>query len=278
MSLLDELKAKADERRSEAELEAARQASEADHYRSQLLPRMLQTYSFLQELTAHLKVVDETCAVTYPLLPENKTITLYQGDYSVAIDSRQEPTQLELRCTATLSEPVTFEVKGKQEVLRHSQLLDRYTLKYERTEHKDDRFNIDSATFKVLGPLPLRVVIVADSGNRCLSLHFRNFDQAGVKTVNITPDKFDDTFLDRLGRFVLRQQTSLFSTELSEDARQKLQDKLAKQREEEERARRVIAEERAALDKAEYESRPSVRLARGLQSAADKLKARLNKN
>ena len=278
MSLLDELKAKADERRSDAELEAAKLANQAEFYQLQLLPRMLQAYTFLQELTAHLKVVDETCAVHYALLPDEKTVTLQQGDYSVAIDSRQEPTQLELRCKAHLPEPVTFDVKGKQEVLRHGQLMDRYGLKYERTERKDERFDIDSATFKLLGPLPVRVVIVADSENRCLSLHLRNVDQAGVKTVNIAPEKFDENFLDRLGRFVLRQQTSLFSTELSEEARQKLQDKLAAQRKEEERARRLIEEERAALAKAEYESRPSVRISRAMQSAADKLKAKLGKD
>lgn len=278
MSLLDELKAKADERRSDAELEAARLADQTAYYQSQLLPCMLQAYTFLQELTAHLKIVDDRCDVAYPLLPEDATITLQQGDYSVAIDSRQEPTQLELRCKAHLPEPVTFDVKGPAEVQRHKQLMDRYGLKYERTERKDDRFDIDSATFKLIGPIPVRVVIVADSENRCLGLHFRNVEQAGVKTVNITPDKFNDEFLDRLGRYILRQQANLFSTELSDEARQKLQEKLAKQREEDERARRVMEAERAALAKAEYESRPSVRLSRAMQSAADKLKAKLNKD
>lgn len=278
MGLLDELKAKADERRSDAELEAARLADQAAYYQSQLLPRMLQAYTFFQELSTHLKVVDETCSVSYPLLPEDKTLTLQQGDYSVAIDSRHQPVQLELRCKAVLSESVSYDVKGPQNVLRHGKLLDHYGLKYERTERKDERFDIDSATFKLIGPLPIRVVIVADSEAHCLSLHFRNFEQAGVKTINVKPDKFDGDFLDNLGRFVLRQQNNLFTTELSDDARQKLQDKLAQQREEEARARRVIEAEREALAKAEYERRPAVRLSRAMQAAAGKLKSRLNKD
>ncbi len=278
MSLLDELKAKADERRTDAELEAARLEEQAAFYQAELLPRMLATYNFLKEFSAHLNVVDEPCELSYPILPEEKAVTLYQGEYSVAIDSRQEPTQVELRCTATLPEAVTYEIDGKQLVERHRKMLDTYGLKYECTERKDERFELASAGFKLIGPLPVRVVFVADSASRCITVHLRNIDQAGVKTLNLSTSKFDDNFLDRVGRFVLRQQSTLFTAEISDEARRKLQDKLAEQREEEERARRVLEAERAELEKAKFESRASVKLSRAVQSAASKLKARLSKD
>jgi hypothetical protein len=271
MSLLDELKAKADEHRTDTEIEAARLADQAAHYQTQLLPRMVQAYSYLKELTEHLSVVDETCPADYPLLPAGKPITLQQGDYSVAIDSRQRPTQLELRCGATLAESIYYDIKGKKQVEQQQKLLNGYGLKYECTERKDDRFEIESAGFKLIGPLPIRVVLLADSEERCLTLHLRNIDRAGITSVNLAPSKFDGDFLDRLGRFILRQQSNLFSIELSKEARKKLHDKLSEQRAEEERARRVLEAKREALAKAEHDSRTTVKLSRAVKSAARKL-------
>ncbi len=278
MSLLDELKAKADERRSDDELEAARLADQAAFYQAELQPRLLKAYSFLKELCDHLKVLDEPCPVSYPLLPDEQHLSLLQENYSVSVDSRQEPTQIELRCHARFADPVEYEIQGKQLVERQRKLLDSYDLKYECTERKDDRFEIESAAFKLIGPMPVKAVIVADSEHRRLNVHLRNFEQAGIKTTALLPTKFDDNFLDQLGRFILRQENNLFTTELSEEARRRLQEKLALQREEEERARRVIEAEREALAKAEYERRPSVRLTRALHAAAKRITPRRDKS
>lgn len=275
MGLLDELREKAEEQRTQSERLAALEAELADFYREELRPRMHQAYNFFQQLVEHLKEVNEECTADYALLPEDGQVTCLQSDYSIIIDSSEEPTQLELRCKAHLPEPIEFDIKGKAEVLRHSKLLDKFDMKYERTDSKDARFDLASARFKVIGPIPIRVAIKANLENKNLSVIFRNFDASGVKSARIVPSKFNDDFLDTLGRYVLRQPVNLFGGELSKEARRKLREKLELQREEEARERRALEAERAALEKFEYENRTSVKLARAVSSATDKLKSQL---
>ena len=274
MGLLDELKEKAEEKRSQSEQLAALEAEAANFYRDQLQPRMYLAYNFFQQLVDHLKVVDETCQVAYPLLPDDGTATCEQRDYSIIIDSRDEPTQLELRCKAHLPQAIEFDIKGKNDVLRHSQLLDKFDMKYERTDSKDARFDLEGAHFKLIGPIPVRVAIKANLENKNLSVIFKNFETPGIKSARVIPGKFNEEFLDKLGRYILRQPVNLFSGELSEEARRKLREKLEQQRQEEERERRALEAERLAQEQAEYEARATVKLSRAVNSATDKLKAR----
>lgn len=277
MGLLDELKEKADQLRSHSAQLAATEAELSAFYQAQLKPKMYQAYNFAQQLVDHLNLVNEAIPVSYPLLPDDTALDCLQQDYSVLVDSRDEPTHLEVRCKAIVPTPVELQIKGKAEVLRYSHLLDSYQLRYQRTDSKDERLEIVSSRFKIIGPIPIRLAIKAHTETRSLEVLLRNISGAGVTAKRVLPEKFTDDFLDRLGRYLLRQPVDLFSSELSEDARQRLRERLKQKREVEAREHRALEVQRAALAQAEHENRPAAKLSKAVQKAGKQIRKRLTR-
>lgn len=256
MGLLDDLRAQAEGRRAAEESDAARITDREEFYRVDMLPRMVKAYQFCKELVEHLNYIKLETIVDYPLHPNGSLQPLRQENYVVVIDSSKELKQIDLTFQCVLEEPISFELYNKEEILSHSDRLDRYYIKYERKDRKTAAtLELAAAKFTVLGPLPLKVGITANIANSDIRIALRNFTEPGTSTFTLKAEQFDESFLDRLGKVVLRQESSLFpgtrastsiSSELSEDAKAQLREKILQEQKQREQELQDIEDRRKA--------------------------------
>lgn len=227
MGLLDDLRNQAEGRRKQEEQEAAEKARREEIYRQEIQPRMTKAYQYFLELIEHLNYVKPEILVDYPLLKHAQHVQLRQDEYTIVIDSSKALKRIDIIFQCTLDAPIDYEILGKEAVLNQSDKLDRYRINYTRRDRKDVSLELEGARFRIEGPLPLRVLIEADVPHSFIRLALRNFTDPGVSRYTLKPGDFNEEFLDRLGKFMLRQETTLFDMlEMSEEALQALRQRL----------------------------------------------------
>lgn len=275
MGLLDDLKSRADVQR---EVEQASEASLAERerfYREEIQPRMVRAYQFFTEMADQLNYLKMETRHDYPLLPEGKTCSLRHEGYKVVIDSSKNLKQLDLNFQCSLDKPLEFDIIGKDAVLNHCDRLDRYYFKYERKIKKDARLEIESARFRIEGPLPMKVVLAVDVDKGVIKLGIRNFTDPGVSQYVLKPEQFDEAFQDRLGKFILREEISLFEDTVSDDARDRLRKQIQQEQAQREQELREAEERQAVEEAAQKESSRKEQLKKAVNEQVNEKKAKL---
>lgn len=259
MSLLDDLKAQAENQRASEQEGANLDAQRDQYYRDEIQPQMVKAYQFFNEMVGHLNYIKPETIVTYPLLPEGKLQRLRQQEYKVVIDSSKSPKQIDITMECVLDKPVNFEMFGRDAILSLAERIERYSIKHERKIRKNASMEPESAKFILEGPMPISVQLKADVDAGDFKLAVRNFYEPGFTRYTIKPAQFNDQFLDRLGKYVLREETNLLGgEEISEEVKAALRKKIEEennQREQElrEAEERLKAEEAAAKEKSKKE-------------------------
>ena len=279
MGLLDDLRNQADSKRASEEEEANRVANREQYYLDKIQPRMVKTYQFFNELVEHLNYIKLETVVDYPLQPGGAPQPLRQEGYKVVIDSSKAIKKVDFTMEGVLDEPVQFEVFGRDAVANHKERIQRYSFRHECKIRKDAQQYIQSALFILEGPLPLRVSVEADIPTSKIKVTIRNFTEPGFSSRVFTVEEFNDEFLDKIGKFVLRKEPVLFGSveELSDEAKKKLRDRMIveqriRQQEMIEAEARRQAEEAAAKEKSTAEQLKRVvntKVAKGKESLKD---------
>jgi hypothetical protein len=277
MGLLDDLRHQAGKQRLGEEEDAARQAEREAFYREQIMPLMHKAFQYYTELIEHLNYIKPDTTVNYPLLPDGQPMPLKQGEYTIVIDSSKELKQIDIKFECNLNQPIDFEIVGKEAILRHADRLDRYRFKYQRVDKKDNQYELESAKFKLEGPMPLYMGILADIGQSRINILLRNFTDPGMLRYTLTPEQFNEEFMDRLGRFILRQEKNLFTSNMSEDARAEIRRKLEEERLQKEQEMAEREAELKAIEEEELSNTNKEKLKRAMQENSDKLKGLYHK-
>ena len=230
MGLLDDLRNKADNQRENEAADAERRAKLEACYEETMRPRMIKAFQYLTEFVKHLNYIKLETFVAYPLLPNGALQRLQQQDYKVVIDSSKALKEIKFTMECAIDAPVEFEVFGRDAVLLQVDKIKCYSFRHECKTRKVN-LEITSAKFILEGPLPLAVNINADVNESKIKIEIRNFNEPGYAKYVLTADEFDDNFLDRLGKFVIRQERTLFGgEEISEEAKKVIRDKLIVER------------------------------------------------
>lgn len=233
MGLLDDLKQQAGKQHDTAGNEAP-PSGVVEFYREQVKSRMLSAFKFLDELVNQLNSMNLDTRADYPFKPEGKPVTLRQQGYKVYSDSIPEPRQINLTFFCGLVNPTVYEVNGRGVVLAQSELLDRYHFKYEKVEQKDPRQNVTGAKFKLIGPLPVKLVLQFDDSRQVIKLLLSNFAGPGTSQYNLKPEQLDNAFLDHLGKYILRKESALVKEAISDDVKAMLRKKLQEEQQQRE--------------------------------------------
>lgn len=254
MGLLDELRNQSDNQRAAEEAEAAGIANREQYYEQQILPRMVKAYQFFKELVEHLNYINLDTMVNYPIMADGHFKPLRQQDYKVVIDSSKTLKQIDVTFQCVLDSPVSYEMYHPDGIRNTTERLDRYYIKYERKDKKNQQMQVILSRFTVEGPLPLKVGLAVDVEKSEIKLLLRNFVEPGTEQHILKAEQLDEAFLDRLGKYILRQERHLFgatatasTTTISDDARERIrQQVLAEQQQREQELRE--AEEQARLE------------------------------
>jgi hypothetical protein len=268
MGLLDDLQARAEEIKAEERARSAELAARDQYYQETLKPVMLLARNYLGEVIGNLNVIQPDIRPRYPLDPASKVgISLTQADYRLDFDNPDDPHQLDIRCTCTLEQPLEMRVSGPAAVKRQTDLLESYKFFYHRKDERGQRHNVTAATFFLEGPVRVHIRLLADAAERCIHILLRNIEEQPVQRYRFAPQQVDQGLLERLGRVLIREETTLVKVEVNAEVREQLRQRIErdKRAREEDLASAMAArdEELASLQRAGLGNRTKTAVAAG---------------
>ena len=279
MGLLDDLKQQA-EKQQDTPGTPNLAGGTGDFYGEQVKSRMLAAFNFLTELVNQLNTMKLDTRADYPFRPDGKPVTLLQQGYKVYNDHITDPRQITFTCFCGLANPTVFEVAGRGAVMAQSELLDRYHFKYEKREQKDPRQMVIGAKFRLVGPLPIKMVLQVDEGRQVIKLLLTNFAGPGTSQYHLKPEKLDDAFMDHLGKYLLRKEAALFKEEISDDAKAMLRKKLQEEQQQREAELQQAEEARKAEEARRKQNSTTEQLKKAVSQSVtentEKLKKAMN--
>ena len=250
MGILDDLKNQSDEKKTGVLQEQQRQAELLEYYQKNINPKMLKLYTFLNEFITHLNYIKHTTIASFPILPNGSQQKLEQCDYRVTIDSNTSVKNINLRFYCKFENPQVFELENHKRIQTYTEVLNSYRVEFDRTDNKDKNYELISAKFKVVGPLPINIVFQVDMENSSIVMALNNFEKAGTEKHILKDHHITDEFIDGLGKYILRENPEFFKLDIKEEdkeqIRKNIQADLKKRREELEETERLLALEEEA--------------------------------
>lgn len=248
MGYLDELRKQAATRKADEQAEQEQRAQREAFYREHMLPRLEACYSYLSQMVEHLNYVNPDIRVTYELKGYGLLPELKQGDYEVTVDSRNKMQHILLHFVCRGEDAIEFSVQGKKTINRCIDYLRGTGLAFQHRESMDSSHTVTDARFIVKNEVPITITFNADIENSVIVLNMRNMDDFIKRQFQFKPDELDEAFLDKLARFIVREDPDFMRLDIPAETREILQQKLR-----EEQARRE--QELAAAEQAEVEEK-----------------------
>lgn len=249
MSLLDDLKNQSASIKTKEEQEKRRLAALEKYYQEKLHPKMLQVYSFLNELVEHLNFIQSATVAYYPILPKGELQSFQQKNYKVFIDSSKCVKNITFKFSCDLDSTIKFEMENDKNILRYSEVLDSYHMEYLRNDYKNDAYELISAIFKLKGPIPVSIIFQGDVEDSSIILMLSNFEKPGSVKHVVKERHITDKFLDGLGKYILRENKNFFSLDINEEnkekIRQNIQHDIKRRKQELEESERILQETEA---------------------------------
>ena len=226
MGILDDLKNQSEVLKTSEEQEQLRQAELLKFYQENLHPKMLQLYKFLNELVEHLNYIKKETKVFYPVLPDGTLQEFEQLDYKVTIDSVNEVKDLNLHFLCNLKEPLVFEIENSERIQRYTDVLHSYRIEFDRTDNKDSNYQLISSNIKIVGPIPVNIILQGDIANSAIHLILNNFDKPGMQKHTFKERHITEEFIDDFGRFILRQNPEFLKLDIDEEQKEKIRQQI----------------------------------------------------
>lgn len=217
MGILDDLKNQSEAQKAKEEQEKQRQADLLKFYQENLHPKMLQLYTFLNELIEHLNYIKTETIASYPATPDGSMQEFNQADYNVTIDSATEVKEINLRFYCSLKEPLVFELENIERIQRFADVLHSYRIEFDRSDNKDNNYELVSAKFKVIGPIPVNIIVHGDVATSSIHLLLSNFEKPGVSKHTFKERHITEEFIDDFGKFILRQNPEFLKLDIADE-------------------------------------------------------------
>jgi hypothetical protein len=269
MGILDDLDSQPEQENKPVGRQPA--AAGADEfYRAHIKQRMTMANDFFTQLVNKLNEKKIVIKAEYPFKPEGKTVTLLQQGYKAFSDHITDPRQLTLSYTCILANPTTYDVSGRAPALAQAELLDRYQFKHKKLEAKDKNQVVNGARFNLQGPLQVKCVLQFDEAKQIIKLLLTYIVGPGTSQYNLKPEQLDETFMDHLGKYLLRKEAKLFQEDISDDVKAMLRKKLQQEQLQREAELRAVEEQRKAEEAARKQNSTTQRLKNAVsQSVAE---------
>ena len=249
MGILDDLKNQSEALKASEEQEKQHQAELLKYYQLNLHPKMLQLYTFLNEFIEHLNYIKTETIAYYPVIPDGSLQAFNQADYKVTIDSANEVKEINLRFLCGLKEPLVFEIENSERIQRYTDVLHSYRVEFDRTDKKNSNYELVSAKFKVIGPVPVNIILQGDVTTSSINLFFNNFEKPGISKHTFKERHITEEFIDNFGKYILRQNPEFLKLDIADEhkeiIRQKVQADLMQRQQELEEAERLHSLEKS---------------------------------
>jgi hypothetical protein len=228
MGLLDELEQEAERQRAEqARLAADREARQA-HWDERLLPAMRALDDYLQRLTRNLAFLKKRLRTTYPLPGYGDVVATIEPDFVLQSAPTSSSYEITLEGLATVASDACPQVvcDNPNRVRSVSTALQQHNLAGISDARKNANGEVQSATFRARGRIPLRISAQADIDSGQLRMTFHNFEGLGSSSRTLRAEDLNEKTFDALGRFITREETRFAQEDVADDVRRQLQSRL----------------------------------------------------
>jgi len=228
VGLLDELEQQAQQRKANADDVGKRKAEREEIFRTQLDPGMTALHDFLGKLIANLKVLQPRKQLRYNLVGYGDIVGYVEHDYDLKVNPLPTSKEITLTfpCVIATEESPTIEVLGGPKVRNVASAFQRHHLGGMQEPKKDASGEIVSARFNARGKIILHATFLADAESATIKTTFVNFDALGTATKAFQPAQLKAEFFDEIGRYIMREPSSLFQEDLPDSYRVHLRSKI----------------------------------------------------
>lgn len=226
MSLLDRIGKQAQlvrEERAAAEREKQRLE---DRYEQIVAPAMEGLHDYLQALARDLSEVRPPVRLHYSLIHYGALHASVLHEYKVEKQKRRYSFEIHMHWRARVDHEQTSEqhVIGHRKVRQLVDQLRQLHLGGVREPEYGPNGDLLEARIHPRGFLHLEMIAKASAYDSYLRLSFRHLDSLGQTHKHVVAEQLDDTFYDRLGRFLIREDDELIKEALSPELRARLQE------------------------------------------------------
>lgn len=232
MGVLDQLRKKADQKKSSEKQEMNQQQQRGYTYKRQILPKMQEVFKYLQELVEHLNYLEVPVQVKDYSSRFPKLGTLAQKDYKISTDGYGGFSSID----KLMHIDVTFYCKGEGEFqyIVYGKSAIEKEIAYLHIKHlsaKSQKMlgkNKEEATkFIVKRLIPVRLRFEVDYDNSLIKVIVNNYADFSNYGESWLADDINAEFLDGIARYLLRQDSEFIKPEISDEYREDLRKKLA---------------------------------------------------
>ena len=222
MGILDELKSQSGIQQAVDDEDLQSQTEQQQYYVENILPKMLQLYSFFTEFVEQLNLLNTPTAMSYPVKPDGSMLEFEQSKYKVAVDNVLEPKNINFSFACSLKEQFDIKIENVESIERYAEVLTNYRIEFDRTDEKNRDYELVGATFNVLGPLPVNVILQANLETSSIELVLKNFEMPGVLKYIYKDDQITEQFIDDLGRYAIRQNPDFLKLDINDEDKEKI--------------------------------------------------------
>lgn len=227
VSLLDRLKREAEQQRARQEAEARDRELREDAYRTGIEPRMRALADYLQRLTEMLAQLKPEVTVRMPLRGYGDLIVCPQWDIKLEQRSAARSFLLTMHWTMRVDPDRCPELRAEGAILVRAlmEAFHQLHLGGIRPEKRNARGDVVAATFHPRGKLKASAQFSISAEDPILRMTFENVSWMGVSRRQIDWQRVDEGLHDRIGRYIARDDDSLFTERLSDEMRSRLRDR-----------------------------------------------------
>lgn len=232
MSILDELRRKADQKKAEQRQQESTQKNLENVYKSTLLPKMQYFYDCLNETVKHLNFLEEPILINnyssrYPQFGEllQKNYNINTDGYSGLADyNRLMQINVTFFCEA--EGYFTYSLESKRLIESEVAFLHARRLAF-TWKNQSVATAIERASFTIQRKIPISFKIEIDYKLSMLKVIINNHENLDFFSKSFTPEQLDDDLLDTVISYLMRRDNRLVRLAISDADKTAIQHKLA---------------------------------------------------
>ncbi|MGR8933806.1 MAG: hypothetical protein ACU837_05365 [Gammaproteobacteria bacterium] len=231
MSIIDELRMKANEKKEAQQQEETRAQHLASSYKHALLPKMQQTFTYLNEIVKYLNFVSEPITIKdysrrYPQLGE-----LLQQNYRINTDGFSgfadfnRLMQINLSFSLRGEGAFSFTIEGSRIIEQEISFLHSRHMPFE-WKNITGKNGVKTATFTLQRQIPVRFRVEVLYEQSQLLFMIDNHEDFSKYTKTLDPAEVTEDFLEQLVSYLLRRNHEFTRLHISEQHRQTIRENL----------------------------------------------------
>lgn len=214
------------ERQNAAQI--GQESTDEQVYRDQLLPALRGAASYFKAVIDDLEIIQSTLRFSLPLGPRTAPeVKFRQSAYRLAIDDEEEIREIMVSARCELTAVLTRRIDDLRAANSYEEMLRERGLSFfrRRSEQRSGP-QTESSHFTVEGAMSCGFTLQADLPNRRIQVRTHNLEDRPIRVHPLAPQRLDEALFESMGRLLLRQQDQLLFTEVSDELRAQLRERV----------------------------------------------------